>query len=183
VTIAIVDYGAGNTRSVRAACARLGATAEVTADPAALAAADVVILPGVGSARSAMATLRASGAVDALVARVQDGGPTLGICLGLQLALTSSEEDGGVRGLGLMPGVVRPLPDERRPRLGWFDVQPLGASFYFAHSFYADTSAATATADGVPAVAAMGSFTGVQFHPEKSGPAGLDWMAQWLTRA
>jgi glutamine amidotransferase len=183
VNVVVIDYGAGNTLSVRVALQRLGFTSVVTSSPEAIAAAPSVVLPGVGSAKSAMAQLDATGASDALRQRFADGAPMLGICLGMQLAVSSSEEDGGVAGLGLFPGVVRRLPEDRVPRLGWESVTPLGEAFYFAHSYYADTPSATDFADGVTAVVRHGSFVGCQFHPEKSGVAGLDFLASCLTRA
>ncbi len=181
--VVVVDYGAGNTHSVRAALAHLGHTSVVTSDPIAVREADYVVLPGVGSARSAMKHLRETGAANALVERVGDSGPVLGICLGLQLALESSEEDGGVAGLGLLAGDVTRLREGRVPRLGWAIVEPWGEAYYFAHSYAANTPFATARADGVTAAAENGSFLGVQFHPEKSGPAGLDFLVSCLSRA
>ncbi len=181
--VIIVDYGAGNTRSVRASLARLGRVSEVSASPALIARASHVILPGVGSAASAMAHLRATGAAEALRERVAAGRPVLGICLGLQLALEDSEEDGGVEGLALVPGHVERLREGRVPRLGWATLQPGGETFYFAHSYGARTSAAVALAEGVTAIVEHGSFVGVQFHPEKSGPAGQRYLDRCLTLA
>lgn len=183
MSVAIVDYGAGNTRSVRAALAHVGAASEVTADPGAIEGADLVVLPGVGSARSAMAHLRATGAADALRRRVAGGRATLGICLGLQLALGHSAEDGGVEGLGLVEGRVVRLEAERVPRLGWCVVVPWDATYYFAHSYVARSDAAVAWSEGEVAAIASGSFLGVQFHPEKSGPAGLAFLERCLSRA
>lgn len=181
--VVVCDYGAGNTRSVRATLARLGATSTVSADPATIAAAAFVILPGVGSARSAMAHLAASGADRALRDRVGDDRPTLGICLGMQLALEHSDEDGGTPLLGLVPGDVRRLRTERVPRIGWSLVEPWGQTFYFAHGYACSSPRTAATSDGVCAAIVQGSFVGVQFHPEKSGPAGATWLARWLTGA
>jgi imidazole glycerol phosphate synthase glutamine amidotransferase subunit len=171
VNVAICDYGAGNTRSVEIAFARLGArfTDDVTN-------ADLAVLPGVGSARSAMEGLRLRGLDDALRDRVADGRPVLGICLGLQLALDASDEDGGVEGLGIVPGRSVRLREGRVPRIGWADVDALGSAFYFAHSYAAETPYATARSEGIVAVVARGSFTGVQFHPEKSGAAGARFL-------
>jgi glutamine amidotransferase len=171
VRVAVCDYGAGNTRSVEIAFARLGA--EFTGD---VAAADLAVLPGVGSARSAMDGLRARGLDEILRERVDEGKPVLGICLGLQLALEESEEDGGVRGLGIVPGRSVRLREGRIPRIGWAQVEGLGDAFYFAHSYAADTPCATARSEGIVAVAESGSFTGVQFHPEKSGAAGARFL-------
>ena len=169
--VAICDYGAGNTRSVEIAFARLGA--RFTDD---VAGAELAVLPGVGSARSAMEGLRRRGLDDALRGRVDDDRPVLGICLGLQLALDESEEDGGVQGLGIVPGRSVRLRAGRVPRIGWAGVDGLRRAFYFAHSFAAETPYATAHSEGIVAVAERGSFTGVQFHPEKSGAAGARFL-------
>ena len=181
--VVVVDYGAGNTHSVRAALAHLGYSSVVTSDPLAVRDAERVVLPGVGSARSAMDHLRETRAATALAERVRANGPVLGICLGLQLALEASEEDGGVLGLGLIAGDVTRLREGRVPRLGWEIVEPWGEAFYFAHSYAANTPYATASADGVTAAVEHGSFLGVQFHPEKSGPAGLDFLFSCLSLA
>src|SRR5207253_10703042 len=109
---------------------------------------------------------------EALRSRVEDGRPVLGICLGLQLALEWTEEDGGVDGIGLLPGRAVRLREGRVPRMGWSPVDALGETFYFCHAYAAETPAATATSENVVAVAERGSFVGVQFHPEKSGAAG-----------
>ena len=100
----------------------------------------------------------------------------LGICLGLQLALEESEEDGGVTCLGILPGRSVRLREGRIPRIGWAEVDGFGDAFYFAHSYAADTPCATAQSEGIVAVAESGSFTGVQFHPEKSGAAGARFL-------
>jgi imidazole glycerol phosphate synthase glutamine amidotransferase subunit len=183
VKVVVCDYGAGNVRSVLAAVTRLGADVSTADAPEKVLGADLAILPGVGSARSAMRTLRECGLDDALRERVRAGGATLGICLGLQLALEESEEDGGVDGLGLLPGRAVRLREGRVPRMGWARVEPGGDTFYFAHSYAADTPSATARSEGVVAVAESGSFLGVQFHPEKSGRAGARFLAACLSRA
>jgi imidazole glycerol phosphate synthase glutamine amidotransferase subunit len=182
-TVAICDYGAGNVRSVLSAFRRLGASAAITSDPDAALAADLTVLPGVGSAGSAMAALRERGLDEALRERVAGGRPTLGICLGLQLALEESEEDGGVPGIGLLPGRAVRLREGRVPRMGWSAVDPVGETFYFCHAYAAETPAATATSEGIVAVAESGSFLGVQFHPEKSGAAGARFLERCLSRA
>jgi imidazole glycerol phosphate synthase glutamine amidotransferase subunit len=183
VKVAVCDYGAGNVRSVLAAFARLGADARATREPEDVLDADLAVLPGVGSARSAMAGLRAAGLDEALRRRVADGRQTLGICLGLQLALEETEEDGGVTGLGILPGRALRLREGRVPRIGWAPVEPTGEVYYFAHSFAAETDAATARSEGIVAVAQAGSFLGVQFHPEKSGPAGARFLERCLSPA
>ncbi len=179
MNVRICDYGAGNTRSVVVAFRRLGVDVDVSGDPAVISSADLAVLPGVGSAASAMAGLRRAGLDEALRERMALGRPTLGICLGLQLAVQESEEDGGVAGLGLLPGRAYRLHGARVPRIGWALVEPLGQAFYFAHSYAVDTSAATATSEGLVAEARLGSYVGVQFHPEKSGAVG----ARYLERA
>jgi glutamine amidotransferase/cyclase len=130
-----------------------------------------------------MRRLRERGLDDALRDRVAAGRATLGICLGLQLALEESEEDGGVAGLGLLPGRAVRLREGRVPRIGWAAVEPGGETFYFAHSYAAETAAATAHSEGAVAVAEAGSFVGVQFHPEKSGAAGARLLERCLSRA
>ncbi len=181
--VVVVDYGAGNTRSVRAALSRLGRTSEVLSDPQAIRGAQFVVLPGVGSARSAMEHLNQTGAAEALRERFANGGPTLGICLGMQLALETSEEDGGVEGIGLLSGHVRRLHTERVPRLGWALVEPWGDAYYFAHSFAGESPDSVATSEGVTVAVQRGPFFGVQFHPEKSGAAGLDFLERCLSPA
>jgi glutamine amidotransferase len=181
--VVVVDYGAGNTRSVRAALTHLGLTSEVTSEPAAIASAPFVVLPGVGSARSAMEHLVTTGADRALRERFGDGRAILGICLGMQLALESSEEDGGVECLGLLEGNVVRLHADRVPRLGWALVEPWGEAFYFAHSFVCESTSTVATSDGLAVAVESGSFLGVQFHPEKSGDAGLKFLERCLSLA
>jgi imidazole glycerol-phosphate synthase subunit HisH len=179
VNAVVCHYGAGNVRSVVIALARLGIDARVTSDAGQVARADLAVLPGVGSAPSAMAHLRETGVADALRARER---PTLGICLGLQLALEGSDEDGGVAGIGLVPGRAVRLRGERVPRIGWARVEPDGDTYWFAHSYVAETPAATGHSEGVVAVVEQDAFTGVQFHPEKSGAAGARWLERCLSR-
>jgi imidazole glycerol phosphate synthase glutamine amidotransferase subunit len=189
--VAVCDYGAGNVRSVLAAFARLGAGVCVAETPEEVAAADLAVLPGVGSAASAMTVLRERGLDEALRERVAAGKATLGICLGLQLALEETEEDGGVSGLGLVPGRAVRIREGRVPRIGWAYVDAVAGSavgeaakaYWFAHSYVAESPAVTATSEGLPAVVEHGSFTGVQFHPEKSGAAGARFLERCLSRA
>jgi imidazole glycerol phosphate synthase glutamine amidotransferase subunit len=183
VRVAVCEYGAGNVRSVLLAFERLGADARATGDPDDVARADLAVLPGVGSARTAMQGLAARGLDAALRERVAAGNPALGICLGLQLALESSDEDGGVPGLALLPGHAARLRGDRVPRIGWARVEPGGDEYWFAHSYAAETPAAAARSEGVVAVAEAGSFLGVQFHPEKSGRAGARFLERCLSRA
>jgi imidazole glycerol-phosphate synthase subunit HisH len=174
-TVAICRYGAGNVRSVELAFRRLGA--EIVDD---VESADLAVLPGVGSARTAMAGLRERGLDEMLRARTK---PTLGICLGLQLALEESEEDGGVEGLALVPGRAVRVQAERVPRMGWAPVEPGNEAYWFAHSYVADSPATVATSEGLAAIVEHGSFMGVQFHPEKSGAAGARFLERCLSRA
>jgi len=171
VKVAICEYGAGNVRSVALAFGRLGV--ELSSD---VRGADLAVLPGVGAARAAMEGLRRSGHDVALRERIGEGRAVLGICLGLQLALDWTDEDGGVEGLGLLPGRAERLRQGRVPRIGWADVDDRGA-FYFAHSYAAVTPCATAWSEGVVAEVRSGSFLGVQFHPEKSSTAGARYLA------
>jgi imidazole glycerol-phosphate synthase subunit HisH len=182
VKVAICDYGAGNVRSVQIALERLGAEAVTTGDPDIVRSADLAVLPGVGSAASAMRALAVNGLAAALRERFAADRPILGICLGLQLALEESEEDGGVECLGLVPGRAVRLRNGRVPRIGWADVEPLSEAFYFAHSYAADTEAVTARSEGLVAEVRSGAFTGVQFHPEKSSVAGARYLEQCLYR-
>ena len=110
------------------------------------------------------------------------GNPILGICLGLQLALDESEEDGGIAGLGLVPGRAVRLREGRIPRIGWAAVEPGGEAYWFAHSYAADSPATTATSEGIAAIVESGPFLGVQFHPEKSGAAGRRFLERYLER-
>ena len=183
MTVAICAYGAGNTRSVELAFRRLGVEASVVVERGAVLDAALAVLPGVGSAGSAMAGLRRRGLDDALRERFASGRPTLGICLGLQLALDESEEDGGVAGLGLAPGRAVRLRGGRVPRIGWAELEPGGEAYWFAHSYAAESPAATATSEGLTAIVEHGSFLGVQFHPEKSGAAGARFLQRCLSRA
>jgi len=172
LNIAICEYGAGNVRSVRIAFARLGAR-EIDD----VVAADLAVLPGVGAAGAAMAGLRARGHDEALRERFAAGKPILGICLGLQLALDETEEDGGTEGLGLVPGRAERLREARVPRIGWAPVEDRGA-YYFAHSYAAVTEHATAWSEGVVAEVRHGPFLGCQFHPEKSGALGARYLEE-----
>jgi len=181
VKVAVCDYGAGNVSSVLAAFARLGADVRIAETPDAVTAADLAVLPGVGSAASAMAVLRERGLDEALRARVAGGGATLGICLGLQLALERSDEDGGVQGLGLLPGRAVRLSEGRVPRIGWAQVEPGSEAYYFAHSYAAETPSVSATSEGIVAEARSDSFVGVQLQPEKSRAAGARFLKRCLS--
>ncbi len=192
--LAIVDYGVGNLYSLRASLGRLGIAHEVAQTPEALKRADHIILPGVGAFSDAAQKLADSGMRDELLREAQAGKPLLGICLGMQMLFERSFEYGEHEGLGLIPGEVCPLrgdiaPELKVPHIGWnrLDVlrdDPLLAGFesgrhvYFVHSYYAkkcgDWTLATAEYS-IPVTAAVrrGNVCGMQFHPEKSGAAGL----------
>jgi glutamine amidotransferase len=192
--IIIVDTGGANLASVIHALARLGAAAEVTGDPARVRAAERAILPGVGAAPEAAARLAANGLGDAVRART---GPTLGICLGMQLFFDESDE-GHARGLGLLPGRVAKLAPAGLtvPHMGWnavarargasalLDGIPDGTHFYFVHSYAAPSGewveAACDYGGAVPAVVRRGNFHGAQFHPERSGDAGARVLKNFL---
>jgi glutamine amidotransferase len=188
--IAIIDYGVGNLESIRRAVEHLGYPASLCTTPRELAEADAVILPGVGAFDAAMEVL-ADGLAGELGRRVSAGTPVLGICLGLQLLFSSSAE-GKRPGLGLLPGRVVRLPGGVRvPHLGWNRVewdpstQQTPAYYYFAHSYYPVTGPECVlgrTHYGVEFAAAVGCgrLLGVQFHPEKSGSAGLELLGDFL---
>jgi glutamine amidotransferase len=200
--VTIVDYNAGNLRSVQRACAAVGIRSELTQDPGVVARADQIIFPGVGAARSAMETLRRCGLDDAIRAAYARGTPILGICLGTQIVLERSEE-GDVATLGLLAGATVRFrltnPRLKVPHMGWNEVRlvkphPLlagiepGDEFYFVHSYYPDPTNpecvyATADYDG-PFCCALGQHNlfATQFHPEKSGSLGLallERFARW----
>src|SRR5262245_15087491 len=191
--IAIIDYEMGNLRSVQKALERVGHSATITSDPAVVADADKVVLPGVGAFRDAIAALRQRKLVDPIRSAIERGKPFLGICLGLQLLFDKSYEDGEYEGLGIVPGeVVRfKVPAEYKvPHMGWnqlrFRQRPVifkgidaGAHFYFVHSYYVapeDRSfIATETDYAQPFCSSVwrDHLYAVQFHPEKSQAAGL----------
>ncbi len=189
--ITIVDYGVGNLRSVQKALERVGATAVVSGDPAALDATQGVVLPGVGAFGDAMDSLRARGLVEPVLRQVEEGKPLLGICLGMQLLFEESEEMGRHPGLGLLPGrVVRfPAGELKVPHVGWNRLDAPqgdllagvddGAYAYFVHSYYVvpeDATGVLATTEyGVEfaSVVGRGRLWGAQFHPEKSQEIGL----------
>ena len=188
--IAILDYGAGNLRSVENTLAEIGADYKLARDGAGLRAASKIILPGVGHFGQMMRALDQMEVRKPLMERIGAGVPFLGICLGLQALFTSSEEAPEMQGLGLYPGAVRRFPaDARVPHMGWNELERRGDSrllanlddarpyVYFAHSYYVpETKVAAATCTyAVPytAVLECANVFGVQFHPEKSGPVGL----------
>jgi imidazole glycerol-phosphate synthase subunit HisH len=191
-SIAVVDYGMGNLRSVEKALERSGAAASVTRDPDVIGAADGIVLPGVGAFPKAMRNLRELGLDGLLAERLEAGVPTLGICLGLQLLFEYSSENEGSDGLGLLAGKVErlPAPGLKVPLIGWTAVRwakesdltaelPDECPFYFVHSFAPVETAAEDRLGmaeyGEPFVCAVARppLYGVQFHPEKSSLHGL----------
>jgi glutamine amidotransferase len=202
--IAIVDYGAANLLSISRALAAVGADTTVTSQPEAIAAAEAVVLPGVGAAGAALERLRASGADRALRETVVAGRPLLGLCLGMQLLFDHLAEDDAA-GLDILPGTVPLLPrgDWKIPHMGWntltwrsgapgtalFAGLEPGVAVYFVHSYHcvpahpAHAIAFTDHGGPVCAAVAAGAVNGLQFHPEKSGTAGLRILANWLALA
>jgi glutamine amidotransferase len=200
--IAIIDYQMGNLRSVQKAFERVGHAAAITSDPRTLAAADKLVLPGVGAFADAIAELRRRELVEPIRAAIEADKPFLGICLGLQLLFDVSYEDGEHEGLGVVRGEVRrfDVPREYKvPHMGWNTVDvrrpsPLlkgiepGAHFYFVHSYYVAPADASVVAlessypEPFCAAIARGRLFATQFHPEKSQSAGLQLLrnfAEW----
>lgn len=189
--IAILDYGVGNLRSVEKALERIGAAATITGDPAAVRAADGLILPGVGAFPGAMERVRKRGLEELIAERRDAGVPILGICLGLQLLFDSTSELGGAAGLSLLPGEVTGLdaPGLKVPHIGWSSVRWEKASpltegiesetpFYLVHSFAPKPATADLLGSAVygtrfACAVERDNVFGVQFHPEKSSAAGL----------
>ena len=187
--IAILDYGAGNLRSVQNALEEIGCEYSLVRDATGLRSASKILLPGVGHFGQMMRALDALEVRDVLIERIAAGVPFLGICLGLQALFDASEEAPEVRGLGIFEGIVRRFPAHARvPHMGWNELELRGESkllrgfdarpfVYFAHSYYAPEGdyASAICAYEVPYTAALevGSVYGVQFHPEKSGAVGL----------
>jgi len=192
--IGLIDYGAGNLFSVRTAVERIGRCIKIVAEPADLSGVDRLILPGVGQFGAAAERLKAGGLFDALKSWAESRRPLLGICLGLQLLFEESEED-GLRnpGLGIFRGRVVPLCGPRLLHMGWNAVVPRDAAapiapgfYYFVHGFApqaADRDDVLAESRfgnaAFPAAVGRGSVLGIQFHPEKSGSAGLAFLARW----
>ncbi len=190
---AIIDYGAGNLRSVEKALAFLGERPVVTRDEGEILSADRVILPGVGAFGDAMGRLKQYGLAEVIRSIAAMGTPLLGICLGLQLFFEHSEESGGAQGLGLLKGEVLKIPDGgglKIPHMGWnslslragtrlFEGVADGSYVYFVHSYYlkaaeeAQVAATTEYSAHIHAAVEHGNLFACQFHPEKSGEVGL----------
>ncbi|WP_080875413.1 imidazole glycerol phosphate synthase subunit HisH [Oceanobacillus timonensis] len=189
--IAIIDYGAGNIKSLQFALDKLGKTSKLTMDPEEIHQADSIILPGVGAFKDAMEALERYQLDTLLKEEAANGKPILGICLGMQLFYEFSEENDGCTGLGLLSGSVKRISDNVKvPHMGWNTLQPnqsqsllhqLGDNpyVYFVHSYAIDeleehTLVASADYGGrVPAIVQDKNITGMQFHPEKSGDTGV----------
>lgn len=197
--VVILDYGSGNLRSAERAVARTGVDVTVTADLAAAAAADGLVVPGVGAYAACMAGIEALNAGPVIADRVAAGKPVLGICVGMQILFESGVEHGvETKGLGLLPGSVTRLSAERIPHMGWNTVDVpagsrllagLGAEtrFYFVHSYAAQdldllsgALVTTASHDGpFAAVVEAGALSAAQFHPEKSADSGYRLLRNW----
>ena len=207
--VTVIDYGMGNLHSVCRALEHVGATPVLTESPDTARAAAHLVLPGVGAFKDGMAELAKRGFVEALRDYAKTGRPLLGICLGMQMLFDESEEFGRHEGLGLMPGAVRAIPAQgsdgtphKIPHIGWNRLVPpagvrwdgtllkgipAGTEVYFVHSYTAQPARealrlADADYDGcrVSAVVRDGGIYGCQFHPEKSGPAGLQMLRNFL---
>lgn len=201
-TIAVIDYGMGNLRSVGKAIEHLGASVYVGSDRKRLSQAQKLILPGVGAFGDAIRELRKRHLIPLIKKAVQNGKPLLGICLGLQLFFEKSEESPAVKGLGIWKGSVRRFPIQKKknlkiPHMGWNQVQlerrvPFvsriknGSYFYFVHSYYAEPKDKSLivgeTNYGVdfPSILTSGNIFAVQFHPEKSQRAGLEILKNFI---
>ncbi|MET7834953.1 imidazole glycerol phosphate synthase subunit HisH [Micromonospora sediminicola] len=200
--VVVLDYGSGNLRSAERALERAGADVTVTADLAAAASADGLVVPGVGAFAACMAGIEELGAGPVIADRVAAGRPVLGICVGMQVLFGHGEEHGVVtKGLGLLPGGVTRLPAPRLPHMGWNTVAapdgsvlfaglPADARFYFVHSYGVTEPTALAAAGatvttahhGADFVAAVerGPLSAAQFHPEKSADTGAALLRNWL---
>ena len=200
--VVVLDYGSGNLRSAERAVARTGVDVTVTSSLSAAAAADGLVVPGVGAYAACMAGIESLGAGPVIAERVAQGRPVLGICVGMQILFDSGIEHGlETKGLGLLPGAVTKLTAERIPHMGWNTVDvpagstllaglPADARFYFVHSYAASDLHAlhaagarviTASHDRPFAAAVeLGSLSAAQFHPEKSGDAGFALLRNWV---
>ena len=207
--LCVVDYGVGNLYSLCSSLKAVGAEAVVSGDPAVIAAADKIILPGVGAFGDAAAKLRENGLDKLIIERANAGVPLMGICLGMQMLFAESHEFGCHKGLGLIPGKVISMegviaPELKIPQMGWnalhfpnaelkasspvFCDIPEGEFVYFVHSYYADgcDESLLATSEygkNLTAAVALDNVSGTQFHPEKSGEAGLRLLKNFVSIA
>jgi glutamine amidotransferase len=199
-TVAVVDYGMGNRRSVEKAFEHVGADVRVTGDHAAIREADAVVVPGVGAFPEAMRRLSAAGLDGVIRERAEHGTPVLGICLGMQLLFEASAEHEGAAGLGLLPGEVTALEAPKLPHIGWNRValeRPSGlteglgeaAAFYHVHSFVCrpredgDVVGRGEYGERFASIVERENVAGVQFHPEKSSRDGLALLANFVAAA
>jgi len=200
--VVVVDYGIGNIFSVRAALRAVGCEHLLDTDGSQVASADVALVPGVAAFGAGLQLLRASGQAEALNRHFEIGKPLVGLCLGAQMFMEQSEEDPSVVGLGFVKGNVRRLDEGncKVPNQGWLKVSsaasaseavsqlvPVASYFYFSHSYRilvsnADSVVATAKAEEEPILAVYReqNVTGVQFHPERSGPSGLVFLSRLM---
>lgn len=200
--VAIIDYDAGNIKSVEKALLHLGEEVMITRDREKILNSDKVILPGVGAFGDAMEKLRSYGLDKVIYEVVEKKIPFLGICLGLQLLFEKSDETLGVKGLGILPGEVLRIPDKeglKIPHMGWNSIKikkgarlfkdiPEDSYVYFVHSFRAETkdeniSCYTMYNEKIPALVHKGFVYGAQFHPEKSGSVGLGLLERFADLA
>ena len=198
-TLALVDYGAGNLRSAARALARAGARVVVTDDPAVIAGAARIVLPGVGAFAQCIGQLREKSGIEAALNEAVNGRgvPFLGICVGMQLLASEGHEHGVHKGLGWLPGKVERLtpsdPTLKIPHMGWNRVEAVNGAdvtsgdAYFVHSYAftpedaADVQAVSDHGGRFAAIVKRGHITGVQFHPEKSQAYGLAFLSNWLS--
>ncbi len=209
--VVIVDYGLGNLKSIQRGLDKVGAKVTLSSDLEVIAKADRLVLPGVGAFEAGMAGLQKSDLVDVIQSFVKTGNTLLGICLGMQMLLEQSEEHGKHEGLGLIPGVVKKIPESTEgkfarkiPHIGWTKLHPsenkdwrgscledveVGEYFYFVHSFMAvpaikEHILAQCEDEGLLVTAAVkkDNVIGLQFHPEKSGEAGLKILKSFVNR-
>ena len=199
--IAIIDYGAGNLRSVSNAVAKLGYKSKITSTPGEVLNASAAILPGVGAAADAMQNLRKSDMVEVVRQLISENHPLFAVCIGMQILLSATEEGGWHECLGIIPGTVKKLPSGLKiPHMGWNQVKqkhthpifsgiPDRANFYFVHSYYVDpedTSVVAGTTEydiSFCSILIKGNLVATQFHPEKSGEYGLKMYANFLNMA
>ena len=203
MSLAVIDYGAGNLPNVVRALTHIGAPLTVTSDPTVVANATAIVLPGVGATRDTMEQLTQRGLVPVIRDAIRRGVPFLGICVGMQVLLTDSLEFGHHECLGVISGTVRRFPAEelKVPQIGWnevyatptlsdhplFDGIPDGSDFYFVHSYYCDVidpaivAGTTTYGASFPSILMRDTLVAAQFHPEKSGAFGLRFLRNFVT--